>query len=412
MKNVWKYVKTCVLAAVFLLALGAGTQSEAAAPAQVSGLKQTDDGSSSVDISWDSVIEDDVRYKVELSADPGFSTMKTEETMSTHSYLYGLSAGQKYYVRVTSFREDTKEYGQPSDILEVVTTPQAAKRNLRQTGAGLTSITLKWDKMPGTNAYRLTYNKRGEQTAKISKELKDVQTFTAKGLSKDTEYEFVLYPRLISASGYVAEAGSYDDLWQCPVKPGKVSAVKASFSSPTSSYIDLTWEKKNAADGYQYEIYSLAGKKEKKIITGKREYNSDNVYFSSNKLAKQQFLKIRIRAYVVLSNGANYGEWSGWKYTSKQPDVKINNIKGGQKLSWKKVQGADSYTIWISKNKDSGYKKVKSITGNSITVKKCGKAAFKKGSSYYYRVVAYKKIGKKIYPGLQSYIHYKHYYYY
>ena len=69
MREAWKNFKLCVLAAACVLLLGVGVSTEASepAPAQVQKLEQIGGNISSVKISWNAVIEDNIRYKVELS---------------------------------------------------------------------------------------------------------------------------------------------------------------------------------------------------------------------------------------------------------------------------------------------------------------------------------------------------------
>lgn len=411
MGETWKYVKVCVLAFVCMLFLGAGMQVQAAAPGQVTGLRQTGASDSSVSVSWNAVIGNDIWYTVELSDTPNFSSVKDETALSPEGSIHGLSAGKKYYVRVKAYYWGSSEKGAPSQTLEVVTAPdRSIKRNLRQTGAGLTSITLAWDKKGDANAYRIEYYKAGDSKSTQKINLGNVQTYTIKKLSKDTEYCFDLYPIMKNSNYTAVTTWSSDYLSYCPVLPGKVEGLKVSFSSPTTNYIDMSWDRRDSADGYQYEIYSLAGKKDKKILTGKER--SKGAFFSSNKLSKAQFLKVRVRGYVSLGKSTQYGAWSKWVYTSKQPDVTARRNSKGIKLSWKKVAGANSYTVWISKNRNSGFKKVKTLSKTSITITKCGKSPLKRRTDYYCIVAANKKIGKKTYQSAKTYANWVYYTYY
>ena len=61
---------------------------------------------------------------------------------------------------------------------------------------------------------------------------------------------------------------------------------------------------------------------------------------------------------------------------------------GKVKLTWNKVDGADGYTVYVSKNSKSGFKPVKSLSSskNSYTVD-----SLKSGECYYFIVKAYTK---------------------
>ena len=404
MREAWKNFKLCVLAAACVLLLGVGVSTEASepAPAQVQKLEQIGGNISSVKISWNAVIEDNIRYKVELSETIGFSSMRSEIAKGPETTFAGLSAGKDYYVRVSAFNYKTNVYGKPSKTLKVVTAPEGSStQDFRQTDAGTASITLKWNKNQRANAYQLEYYKSGDGNNRKIIRLEDVRTYTVKRLARETEYTFRLYPVRKSASGYRAVSGTYSAIYGRPV-PGKVTGLTAVFSSPSDTKLNLSWNKREHADCYQYQIYTASGKKDKKLLTGKIGINGSSQSLSDNKLQKAQFLKVRIRGGVNLSSGTKYGVWSGWLYFSKQPEISIKNVRGGQKLNWKKVPGADSYTVKISQEKRSGYKKDQTVSRTSITVAKCGKSALRSGKTYYYTVVANKKAGKKTYHGSKT----------
>lgn len=411
MGEAWKHIRAYLLAAAFLLMLGIGAKAEAAQPVQ--GLGQTESGTDYVKVKWDALIADGVYYKAELAGDMGFSSAKTEETSVCSAAFNNLSPGKTYYVRVTAYKNGngSNVFGVSIKPLSVVTVPEVSStQNLRQTAATSTGITVKWNKNPGANAYRLEYCRSGSSGSRNVVRLEDVRTYTATNLGRDEEYEFHLYPERKSASGYRASAAEGHSVSGCPVLPGKVEGLTASFSSPSVKTLDLSWDRRSNADGYQYEIYTLAGKDVKKLLGSKKCENDSGVDVSSNKLVKPQFLKARVRAYVVLGSGTKYGAWSGWTYTSKQPEIKIANVRSGQRISWKKVGGADSYTLYVSSKRENGYKKVKTLSKNSVTVKKYGRSALKSGKTYYYIAVANKKIGRKTLKGCKTHCYSRAYY--
>lgn len=416
MGKVSKYVKAGLLLAVCMLFLGMGIKAEAAAPAKVTGLKQEGTANGSVKVKWDAAIGDKIGYKVQLCADNGFVSGVKEETVdySTEDRISGLSSGKKYYVRVCAYDRNDKAQGEWSVPIEVVTEPgKNSNAKFCQIGSTATSITLKWNRNPEANAYRIEYFKTNQYNNKLYIDLGNVTYCTFKNLSKDTEYSFNLYPMNVSPTYKAVSLSRDDSASGCPTLPGKVNGLKGWFWSPDSDYFEMSWNKRDCADGYQYEVWSMSGKKGKKLVSGKKTYNSTGDYFKNNKLKRSQFLKLRVRPYVALSGGSTkYGTWSNWVYTSRQPYLEIRNVKGGQKLTWKKVSGAKSYTIAVSTREKTGYKKVKTVSGNSLTVKKCGKSALKSGKTYYYTIVANKKIGKKTYQGCKTHCFYKTYYNY
>ncbi len=415
MRKVWKIVKLYTMMIVSILFLGVGMKSEAAVVGRTSGLKQTFAGPNRIEISWKAVIGNNIRYKVELCENKNFTggvmdnlSAGSRGTALPKESFSGLTAGSKYYVRVTAFvmtdeQVPQSSWGTASKVLEVVTAPADDKvKNFRQTKASETSITVSWKKSAGANAYQLAYGKKGAdvKNRKVV-QLGKVNSYTAKKLSKNTEYDFWLIPVKKSSSGFRALGSHTANLSGCPVLPAKIKGVEASFWSPTSEHLDLGWKKSDSADGYQYQIFAEDGKKA--LLTGKKAGDGNSTYLITGKLKSLRFLKLRIRGYIEIPGSSKYGKWSDWIYFSRQPDVTTKNTKGGILLTWDKVSGAKSYSVYISTRRTSGYKKVESTAKTSMTVRTCGKASLKQGKQYYFMVVANKRVGKKNFQSTKNY---------
>lgn len=418
MKKIWKSMEVCTILLLCALVLGIGMKAEAAVPGVAKALKQIDAGPNSVEISWDAVIGNNIQYKVELCEDSTF----TGDVMDNLEYnnkeqiidaarnpdesFSGLSPGKKYYVRVTAFRNTGYPdyictWGYPSDDIEVVTAPMNSDIvDFKQTKATETSITLSWKKYSGANAYQLSYVKKGASKKKTIP-LKNVKSYTVNNLSKNAEYEFWLWPVRESSSGFRALSGSGSELYWCPVLPSKVTGVACTFEDPSSNLLNVKWNLRPTAVSYQYQIYAEGGKKA--LLTGKTTKNVSKARISNNKLKGLRFLKLRMRACVKVDESSKYGAWSEWVYFSRQPKVKLASTKSGMKVSWDKVSGASSYSVYISKNRSSGYKKVQSTTKTSTIVNKCGKSALKSGKTYYFIVTANKKMGKKNFQSTRNF---------
>ncbi len=407
MKDLCKYLKVSLLLMVCTLFLGAGIKAEAATLPKVEGLKQISAGQQSLTMKWDAVVGNDIGYKLQICADNRFvSGVKEQiERYNTEEYIAELSSGKTYYVRIAAYyKSDETALGPWTEPIQVVTKPGSNKNaNLCQTASGATSISMKWNRNPEANAYILEYFKSGALNNKLRIPLGNVTSYTLTNLQKDSEYSFFLYPVNVCPD-FRAESGSFDDSdHNCPTLPSKLSGCKAWYYSPTMNYFELAWNSRPSADGYQYEVWSMTGKNGKKLVTNKAGKYSTSTSFVNTKLKKSQFVKARMRAYVELSDGSTkYGPWSNWSYTSRQPDLEIKNVRGGQRLTWNKVDGAKNYTIWVSTRAKTGFKKVKTTTKRSLTVKKCGKSALKSGRTYHYTIVANKKIGKKTYQGSKT----------
>ena len=97
------------------------------------------------------------------------------------------------------------------------------------------------------------------------------------------------------------------------------------------------------------------------------------------------------KATVVVTFKGNY---TGTKSISFKiiPATPKPTVTAGNKravIKWKAVKGADSYTVYYSASKNSGYKKIGTTAKTAYAVKN-----LKSGRAYYFKVVASKKVGK------------------
>lgn len=97
------------------------------------------------------------------------------------------------------------------------------------------------------------------------------------------------------------------------------------------------------------------------------------------------------KATVVVTFKGNY---TGTKSISFKiiPATPKPTVTAGNKravIKWKAVKGADSYTVYYSARKNSGYKKIGTTAKTAYAVKN-----LKSGRAYYFKVVASKKVGK------------------
>lgn len=150
--------------------------------------------------------------------------------------------------------------------------------------------------------------------------------------------------------------------------------------------------------GYEVEFYTLKNKKFASYNSSKNsssfimnnDYTQTGIEVSNSKF-KTGGYKIRVRAFYT-EDGTNY-DYSKWVEKVIIPRATIKNVKLAKgtkmKVSWSKVSGAKSYTLYFSKNGTS-WKKVVTTKKTSATTKKLTKY-----QNYYYYVqangVKYKK---------------------
>ena len=403
-KNVGSRLILTLAAALTLVLITAFPTKAASKPSPITELKQIDDSSTSVEVSWSCLGGSDTRYKVEVSEQPSTGYIVVEENAySTSEYITGLSAGKTYYVRVTPFVEDDDTdqiiWGDTSAPVKVVTAPDKAPATLTHTKSTTDSITVNWSAVPGADTYEVEYY---IDSSKARKCVTTKTGVTLKKLAKNETYTIYVTAGRRYADG-TTTAWSDNDLykWGIPVKPSKVSGVDVTHYWQNLSEICVENSRIGCADGYQYQLYTAYKDKDSKIKT---VTTSSYTYIKTSALKKHNFYKVKVRAYALNSkNEKMYGSWSSWKYVSPQPDVtkiKNNKSKKGIQISWDKIKGANRYVVYVSTKKDSGYKKFQTTTKTGTVIKKCGKNKLKSGKNYYFYVEPQKKVGNKYVSGL------------
>lgn len=365
-----------------------------AAPSAPSGLKQVYASEGTVEIVWNQVMGSSIRYEIQYSQDNRnwYSVGYTESTPECRKI--GLNPGMTYYFRVRAYEKQypTNIYGPWSAGISTVTTPVISQKVI-QTNAGTSNVTLQWDKSEGATGYNI-YQVESSQEVYVGKTA--ANTFVINKLKAGSTYNYKVYPER-SAGGFTAVAISGTRVYDVKTIPGSVKKINTDDGYPNTRKVNVKWERAENADGYEIALYSLKNKKvgSTRVI----KYNTDNYTFSN---IKKEYYKVKVRAYIQLKTGKKYSSWST-SYIAIQPKVEGEKSGSGIKVSWDKINGATSYTVYISSKRSSGYKKVTTTKSTRATIKKYGRSRLKKGRYYYVYVVANKKVGKYTYKSSDDY---------
>lgn len=407
MKKLWNAARIGILALMFAMLFGMGDTAEAASPSgKVSNLKQTEAGKNSVTVTFSALLDNKVSYEVQLSDSKSGTYKAWRETSNGEAYLYDIpSAGTSYYLRVVPFYEEyvsgsgwVKEYGTPSDAIEVVTAPSEKPADFKHTGSTETSISLSWSPVAGANCYEVQYK---DSSARDATKVPVTDTkVTLSKLGKDTEYEVYVYPVRRSETGFQAVGYNYVHTYGIPVLPGKAKKPFCGYYWYNLSQISVDFEPMKCSDGFQWEVWTAYQAKDKKVKSKDQGSNTASISYTGFK--KYNFFKMRVRGYCITTDGKKLlGKWSDWAYFCPQPEIiKLKSAKSGISLKWSTIKGADRYEVYASTKQKSGFKKCATTKKTSLTVKKFGKTSFKKGKTYYFYVDAYNKAGRKMYSGL------------
>lgn len=390
MKKVIKALLSTAVLATMMFAMSVMVM--AATPAKVAELKQTGAGTSSVSVEWEAVLGENIRYEVSMSTD-GVNYSVVETRQSSNEYIErNLVAGKTYYVRVRAMYytySSGSTYGEYSDVLAVATAPEVVE-DLKQTNATTSSVTISWTKSSGATAYE------------VCKEINDTEyivgttsntSYTLTGFNNKIDNAAYIYVRPVRKVGtYTAKNTSgmwslgYISKYDVQLVPTKVQNLHFTYYWSSLKEVVLEFDKTVYSNGYVYEVYNYKGKK---MSSGTA--SSSGTYLKN--ITATQFYKVRVRSYVNVDNKTIYGEWSDYKMFGQQPKVNIKKAGKGVKLSWKKVNGAKSYTVYMSTKQKSGFKKIKTLKKTSLKVTKFKKKKIKKNKTYYVYVVANTKSG-------------------
>lgn len=338
---------------------------------------------------------------------------------SSHNYSGGelllttrkhqINPGKDYYIRVrataTQSGDNHTNIGPWSDILKVSTAPREEVKEIKQTDATVTSATLAWTKVEGANGYCINYwPKNSDEKNSQEAYVKDNKV-TLKQLRKNEQYNYRIRPYRDSGS-YKAINQIYFTINRFKVLPTKIKGIRLANIWKYSG-CRVGWDSIGTSDGVECELYCKTAKGWKKISHVDRGYITSADY-SSSMVDWKSFYKFRLRGYLKLNAEKKIqGSWSEYFVFAGDPkEIAIKRLSNGKnRISWSKITGATSYTVYITDDNNRGSKgeKVKTTSGNGVTVTKYKNRPLKKNKVYYYTIIANFKDGKKTYHSTPIY---------
>lgn len=398
------FSKSLILLAITSIMLFAMSITSMAATETNMNIQQTNAGDSYVEIKWQKYLGQDIHYHVELSYD-GVNWAMQDWNTSPSITIDNLSPDSTYYVRVAVYnsywhKKDASEDGVCVAVStkQVICTKPSQVQNLKQTKATKNSISMTWDAVAGASSYKiLIFENYDYKTVATSK----TNSVTIKGLDASSNIEYYV-AAVKNVNGYEA-VGNRSKSVDMKTVPKKVTRVAITDLYDNIKVCYYGWTSCENADGYQYEITSLKGKK---------KYYKATTTSTSARLTTYPvgaFTKARVRAYVEINGKKTYGPWSNYDYNACSKDVTARRSKNGKKitLKWKKVSGVSEYRIYISTKEKKGYKKVATVSSkkSSYTITKYNKKNLKKGQKYYVQLRYVGKNGKKkVVSNIYSYV--------
>ena len=259
--------------------------------------------------------------------------------------------------------------------------PYPAIKSVTVESATEDSITLKIDSTNITS-YTITYTDNSKEATITSTS----PTCTLSNLKAGSRYS-------INVVGKVANKIEDSKTLETSTKITKLSHVENDKWYHLLEKAHFSWERQNAADGYECQLLTLKGKlvKSQKLTSG----SSSNTSFS---VKNNIIYRFRVRPYQTKNGKTTYTAWSECLGFEQPWVTKFTKIKNSLYIKWEKQIGATKYDIYISNKgkKAKTFKKVATVKANktSYVLKKFKKKKIK-GSNYTVYVVSKLKYNGK-----------------
>lgn len=274
-------------------------------------------------------------------------------TVSNRGVVTGVNAGA---VTITS-----KAVSGVKAVCTVTVKPKTVT-NLRVSGSSKTSVTLSWDTAGDVSGYRVfRYDTSKKKYVKIA----DLKTNSYKilGLKKASAYKFKV--RAYKKAHGKHYLGKYSSVLTACTRPDKAKNLTAVTKS--ASCIKLSWTGISGANGYA--VYADAnGDKCTNLATVSGKKHSVKL----KKLKAGTTYTFKVKAIKKISGVKVYSGASKKAYATTKPgkvkSVTAKKDSGGNvTISWRQVNGAEKYMIYMQEGKT--YRCVKTVSSSKSKAK-------------------------------------------
>lgn len=357
-------------------------------PANVTGIKATSNGETSVTLSWTKNSQA-TGYVVYQSVNGVWTRVKV--TASNTATVTGLKQGTDYSFTVKAYKTiSNKNYYCPGYTAYKTTTLPAVP-TMKLSSNTASSVTLSWNKLTGATGY-VVYKMVDGNWERIK--VTSSNSLTVTGLGSGTTYNFTVRAyKTFGGKNYYCPTYKKLSVTTLP------AAVKMSLSKSYETVVSLSWNKAAGATGYV--VYQeIGGKWERIKVT-----SANSLTVTGLKSATTY--KFTVRAYKTLG-GVNYYSPSFTALTvSTLPSAaKVTSFTSPSskavKAVWDKVSGATGYQIQISPSKTFASQN-KTYVQTALTKTVTGLTA---KTTYYVRVRAYRTVDGVNYYGSWSAVKY------
>ena len=330
-----------------------------------SNLKVAEYSNSAIKLTWTKA-SDVTGYYVYRSTDgKTYSKIKTLTAYTTAYTNTSLTAGQKYYYSIASYKNTSTgavAIGPKSSAVNALTISSSKlsyPSGFAVKEVATDAIKLVWNKSSNASGYYIYRSIDNKNFSRIKALPSSSTSYTDIALYLDTTY----YYKIVS---YVNANGSIGLSAKSPAVNAKTTSTSVSFTSKTSTSttITLKWDYPSAT-GYQiYRLDINTGKYVKIASTSAKSYTDKN-------LSSDRYYNYKVRAYLVSGGITTYSPYNSVSVRTCLPAVKdfkaVSQTYYSVKLNWIKQNGAVNYEIYQLSPDSQVYKLITTLNSDATS---------------------------------------------
>ena len=327
-----------------------------------SNLKVAEYSNSAIKLTWTKA-SDVTGYYVYRSTDgKKYSKIKTLKASTTAYTNTSLTAGQKYYYSIASYKNTSTgavAIGPKSSAVNALTISSSKlsyPSGFAVKEVATDAIKLVWNKSSNASGYYIYRSIDNKNFSKIKALPSSSTSYTNTALYLDTTYYYKI-------ASYVNSNGSIGLSDKSPAVNAKTTSTSVSFTSKTSTSttITLNWDYPSAT-GYQiYRLDINTGKYVKIASTSAKSYTDKN-------LSSDRYYNYKVRAYLVSGGITTYSPNNSVSVKTCLPAVKdfkaVSQTYYSVNLSWTKQNGAVNYEIYQLSPDSQVYKLITTLNSD------------------------------------------------
>ena len=330
-----------------------------------SNLKVAEYSNSAIKLTWTKA-SDVTGYYVYRSTDgKTYSKIKTLTAYTTTYTNTSLTAGQKYYYSIASYKNTSTgavAIGPKSSAVNALTISSSKlsyPSGFAVKEVATDAIKLVWNKSSNASGYYIYRSIDNKNFSKIKALPSSSTSYTNTALYLDTTYYYKI-------ASYVNSNGSIGLSDKSPAVNAKTTSTSVSFTSKTSTSttITLNWDYPSAT-GYQiYRLDINTGKYVKIASTSAKSYTDKN-------LSSDRYYNYKVRAYLVSGGITTYSPYNSVSVKTCLPAVKdfkaVSQTYYSVNLSWTKQNGAVNYEIYQLNPDSQVYKLITTLNSDATS---------------------------------------------